>query len=228
LSARQPLDDTRDRFASAWRAGQRPRLEDCLGAVSEPERTALLCELLRIELTYRRQRGEAPTAAEYQQRFPEQTDAVAAVFDETVSLPSNPAAGATPTPTLSALPTAPYTTGNDAGESPIPQSRDEEAGPLFGDYVLLAPLGKGGMGVVYRARQRRANRLVALKVIRPDLLEDIPPERRRDLLDRFQTEARATARIQHDHVVTVYEVGEIDGQPFYSMRYIEGRSLAAW
>src|SRR5262249_34324132 len=93
-------------------------------------------------------------------------------------------------------------------------------------YELFEVLGRGGMGVVYRARQRDADRIVALKLIRADRLEDFPPEQRREWLERFQTEARAAARLEHDHVVTVYQVGEVAGQPFYSMRYVEGRSLA--
>jgi len=95
----------------------------------------------------------------------------------------------------------------------------------LGDYELLEKLGTGGMGVVYRARQLSADRIVALKVIRPDRLEDLPPEKRQEWVDRFTTEARATARLEHDHIVTVYDVGQVDGVHFYSMRYVEGRSL---
>jgi serine/threonine protein kinase len=97
---------------------------------------------------------------------------------------------------------------------------------VLGDYELLGKLGSGGMGVVYRARQRTANRTVALKLIRPDRLEDLPPQRRAEWLNRFRTEAQAAARLEHDHIVTVYEVGDLDGVPFYSMRYVAGRSLA--
>jgi len=82
------------------------------------------------------------------------------------------------------------------------------------------------MGVVYRARQRSANRIVALKLIRPERLADLEPEKRQQWLDRFQAEAQATARLEHEHIVTVYEVGSIDGVPFYSMRHVEGRTLA--
>jgi serine/threonine protein kinase len=99
-------------------------------------------------------------------------------------------------------------------------------GQVLGDYELLEKLGAGGMGVVYRARQRSANRIVALKLIRPERLAELEPERRQQWLDRFQAEAQATARLQHEHIVTVYEVGSLDAVPFYSMRYVEGRTLA--
>jgi serine/threonine-protein kinase len=95
----------------------------------------------------------------------------------------------------------------------------------FGSYELQEPLGQGGMGTVYRARQSGAGRVVALKVIRPDRLAELPPEHREAWLARFRREAEAAGRLTHDNIVTVYEVGEHAGRPFYSMRYIEGRTL---
>lgn len=99
--------------------------------------------------------------------------------------------------------------------------------PEFAGYELLKEIGRGGMGVVYRARQVAADRLVALKVIRPERLLGLSAAVAQDPIIRFQIEARAAARLHHEHVVDVYEVGEHAGQPFYSMRLVEGRSLAA-
>jgi tetratricopeptide (TPR) repeat protein/tRNA A-37 threonylcarbamoyl transferase component Bud32 len=102
------------------------------------------------------------------------------------------------------------------------------AAPLpcqFGEYELLEELGRGGMGVVYKARQMTANRLVALKIIRPEHLSRFLPDDRKIALARFRNEAQAAARLQHDHVVTVYDVGEFEGQSYYAMRYVEGDSL---
>jgi tetratricopeptide (TPR) repeat protein/tRNA A-37 threonylcarbamoyl transferase component Bud32 len=96
----------------------------------------------------------------------------------------------------------------------------------FGNYELLGEIGKGGMGIVYRARQRTADRVVALKVIRRDKLETLPRDTQASAVDRFWHEAQAAAQLEHDNIVTVYEVGEVEGQPFFSMRYVEGRSLA--
>ncbi|MEE2685554.1 MAG: serine/threonine-protein kinase [Planctomycetota bacterium] len=90
----------------------------------------------------------------------------------------------------------------------------------FGDYVLLEMIAQGGMGVVYKARQKKLNRIVAIKMIRSGQFAD-PSE-----VDRFYVEAEAAANLKHDNIVTVYEIGESDGQHFFSMDYIEGESLS--
>lgn len=96
----------------------------------------------------------------------------------------------------------------------------------LGDYELIEQLGAGGMGVVYRARQKTAGRTVALKVIRPDRLADLPSDKRADIIERFRTEALASARLSHDNIVTVFEVGNANEQHFYSMQLVDGVSLS--
>ncbi len=92
-------------------------------------------------------------------------------------------------------------------------------GDVLGDYEILAVAGEGGMGVVYKARQRSLERTVALKVIRPDLGSD--PE----FNERFLREARLAASVQHPHVVTVYDAGHVDGRLFLAMQWVDGRDL---
>jgi serine/threonine protein kinase len=122
-------------------------------------------------------------------------------------------------------PVIPYVTPADPSGT-LPGGSTATPTPAFGDYELLGVLGQGGMGTVFKAHQRAAGRLVALKVVRPDRLEGLTPAQRASWLERFRTEARAAARIDHDHAVPVYEVGETEGRPFYSVRCVDGRSLA--
>lgn len=93
-------------------------------------------------------------------------------------------------------------------------------------YRLLRRIGRGGMGTVYLATQAQAGRTVALKIVRPDLISHLSAAARSEAISRFTTEARAAAQLEHDHIVRVYEVGVFDGQPFYAMQYVDGKSLA--
>jgi predicted Ser/Thr protein kinase len=88
-------------------------------------------------------------------------------------------------------------------------------------YEVLSLLGEGGMGAVYKARDVELSRMVALKVIRPDLA------RNRAILDRFKQELILATQVTHRNVVRIYDLGEADGIKFITMEYVEGEDLAA-
>ncbi len=90
----------------------------------------------------------------------------------------------------------------------------------FGEYELLDVLGRGGMGVVYRAWQPALQRSVALKLLLAG------PFASPDFARRFRREAQAAARLRHHGIVTVFDLGDCDGQPYYTMELIEGSTLA--
>jgi hypothetical protein len=198
-SVARKVDQACDRFERAWLSGERPRVEDFLGDAPEAERTALLGELLYLELEY---------------RFPRDLEQVRAWL--------SPAASGDPSATTDSVPpkvaadeTVPFepVTGPD-GPSPAAAMADVPG------YQVLGLLGKGGMGVVYKARQVGLDRLVALKMILHT--EHAGADDRR----RFQAEAQAVARLQHTNIVQIHEVGEHQGRPYFSLEYCPGGSLA--
>ncbi len=119
-------------------------------------------------------------------------------------------------------PTAVYSppTATSPAARPGPVAAPADPPREFGDFELLSELGRGGMGVVYKARQRSLDRTVALKMIREAHLASP------DDAARFRTEAAATARLKHPNIVTVYEVGTVGGQAYLCMEYVDGPTLA--
>jgi WD40 repeat protein/tRNA A-37 threonylcarbamoyl transferase component Bud32/Tfp pilus assembly protein PilF len=126
------------------------------------------------------------------------------------------AAGSASSDDQTVPPTGPETAGPTVNR-PIPRS--------FGDYELLEEIAQGGMGTVYKARQISAGRIVALKLIRSDKLAFLEPQERQKWVERFRWEAETVANLDHPHIVPLYQVGENEGQPYFSMKLVEGSSL---
>src|ERR1700736_376184 len=105
-------------------------------------------------------------------------------------------------------------------EQPVVGRGSLKSGAKLGPYTILAPLGAGGMGVVYRAHDERLERDVAIKVLPPGLLTDETARR------RFRKEALALAKLNHPNIAAVYDVGEQDASDYLVMEYVPGHSLA--
>jgi serine/threonine protein kinase len=194
------MDGVCTEFERAWRDRCRPHLEDHLPPWPPDLRASLLRELIALDIEYRRRRGEQPTQADYAARFPD-LDA-----PELSRLLAGPALAVRDSPTEALDPPA------DAA-LPVPEA--------IGEYEILGVLGRGGMGVVYLARDGKLKRKVALKRMRSAELAGTAE------LARFRAEAEAVAALQHPNIVQVFAVDEHQGQPYCVLEYLPGGTLAS-
>jgi hypothetical protein len=162
----------------------------------------------------RQQCGTAADLAEYARRFPRQADELRRLVGEAQN---EAARSARPASHETARPQDHETDGSGCTSSPlVPLPRLER----LGRYRIQRELGRGAMGTVYLAHDSQLDRCVALKV--PQFSAADGPEIRQ----RFLSEARAAATIEHPNICPVYDVGEIDGTPYLTMAYLQGQSLA--
>ncbi len=192
-----------------WLRGERVRAEEYLDScffLHGSGEHAL--DVVYGEFLLRERLGEAPVLDEYAERFPQ----FAAQLRRQVELHRALASDMRFCSTAEA-------SAEFAERPTVVRHRDGAPLPDVPGYEVLGLLGRGGMGVVYRARQLKPRRVVALKMLRGADAADS------ELLARFRAESEALARLQHPNIVQVYEVGEHSGRPYVALEYVEGGSL---
>jgi len=146
----------------------------------------------------RRRNGQQPTIQEYVTRYPDLADAIRDLF-----------------PTLMAV----ESVRDDVVRQCDAGDQDDWKGRKLGDFTLVNEIGRGGMGVVFEARQHSLDRRVAIKIL------NLNQTNSNKSLHRFMRESRAAANLQHTNIVPVYGVGEVTGIHFYAMQLVQGRSM---
>jgi serine/threonine protein kinase len=196
--------------AELWAQGECVSVESLLAAhpslAGDPDSQL---DLIYHEVLLRTGRGEQPQLAEYQQRFPQFAEALRLQFEVHEVIDQD-------------LGRLGDTRGNPASTATHRPRRDpgERELPMIAGYEVIDEIGHGGMGVVYRARQVGLDRIVAIKMIRGESWDSHAEQ------SRLRTEAELVARLQHPNITQVYEVGEHDGSPYFSLEYVDGGRLA--
>ena len=204
----QRLDIVCDQFEERWLADDPPQIAEYLEQVSREEQGRLFIELLKLDLDYRHQRQEHPKEETLVEKFPEFRTEIMQVLTGQPSW--------TKIDDAHLAQTQPHV---EASDTPKRMRGNLPSGSHFAGYELLNEIARGGMGVVFRARQIEADRIVALKMILSGSLAG------HDEIERFKTEAKAAASLDHPNIVPIFDVGEFEEHHYFSMGYVDGPSL---
>jgi serine/threonine protein kinase len=224
------LKEAVQHFEQAWRQGPRPVIDDFL-PTSDRLRARVLLELVHIDLELRLKAGEAARVEEYLAHYSELAGDRAATLQLIAAeheLRRRRESSLALDEYRHRFPQYHAELAEHCAQAPsavqaaslCPTTLRAEALPEVPGYEVLGVLGRGGMGVVYRARQRALERTVALKMIRTGAQAG-PKD-----LARFRAEAAALARLQHRNIVQIYDVGEAGDRPYFVLEFVAGGSLA--
>ena len=190
--------------AARWAAGDRVTARDYLRdfpALGDDPEAAF--EVVYHERLLLEDRGESPDPEAFRRLYPEFADRLRVQEEVRAALAR----------------LAPENTAILSDEGPASPADRPRFAPIVAGYEILGELGRGGMGVVYKARHLRLNRVVAVKMLRAG---DAAP----DVVARLLAEAEAVARLRHPHIIQLHGVGDAEGRPFLEMEYVAGGSLA--
>lgn len=191
IAALERIDDLCAEFERRWRTTDPQTIESAIsGDLSSDVRDVLLSELLVLEIDYRRRKGESPEIEDYAARFPKDAKAI-----------------------RDALGIEPQTTKGFAPPTV------EQIGKLFPELEIIELLGAGGMGAVYKVRQKGLDRFVALKILPEEFGHDVK------FALRFTREARTLARLNHPNIVSVFEFGNVEDIYYFLMEFVDGSTL---
>lgn len=193
------VDSLCEQFEDALQRGERPSIQETLSECPSSHRSLLFKYLLELEADYQQQQGIVPNAAVYLREFPHYDTIIHSVFKDYAALDETTAERFSPTRHI-----PPY------------------VGRQIGDYEILEEIGRGGMGIVWKAKQKSLSRVVAVKIV---ISSDFASEESRV---RFLAEANIAGTLDHPGIIPVYEAAEEDGQLYYSMAYLEGGNLSEY
>jgi serine/threonine protein kinase len=212
-----------------WQAGDYVSVDDYLRQYPALASSAdQLSDLILSEMVLREARGETPKFEDYLRRYPQCASQLTHRFRSELAtiVPSADLTTIDQSAPLARSASVLETVQLDeAGQLLAQETAFQQGVPQIPGYRIVSELGRGGMGVVYRAKQLSANRDVALKVVRNDVLDTLAADTRQTTLNRFQHEAHAAAKLEHENLVPVYDVGDSGSLRYYAMRFIEGTSL---
>jgi eukaryotic-like serine/threonine-protein kinase len=196
LDAANQIDLVCDEFETAWAKGESPRIEDYIDRCDAALKDQMVSELLLLDCELRRTSGQEITRKEYEDRFPEFSKLIGGLPFDTITV-----------------------NGSDGGSAA--DLSKVSAGSTIAHFELLEEIGLGASGMVWRARDARLDRIVAVKFPRQERLTDTERQ-------RFLREGRAAAKLRHPNIVTLFDVGEDQGRAFIVSELVEGDNLRRW